>query len=156
MKYTASRNAPQNKTSDTLEVISIGPEVAERPGSEILSAKTFEGAAVVNLQEEDVGKVSHIMIDMQGGQIAYAVVSIGGLLGVGSKLYAIPWAALTFDAQNNRFSLDLDKERLENAPGFDKDHWPSMTDIAWGTGIHDYYGQRNYWLRPSGNQVKTV
>jgi hypothetical protein len=56
--------------------------------------------------------------------------------------------------QNNRLVLDIDKERLENAPGFDKDHWPSMADIAWGTEIHDYYGQRNYWLRPSGKQIQ--
>lgn len=154
MKYTASRNAAQSQNNNILEVISVGPEVADRPGPEILSANTLEGTPVINLQEEDVGTVSHIMIDMPSGQIAYVVISSGGVLGIGSKLHAIPWTALMFDAQNNRFSLDLDKERLENAPGFDKDHWPSMADVAWGTAIHDYYGQRNYWLRPSGKQAQ--
>jgi hypothetical protein len=57
--------------------------------------------------------------------------SFGGVFGIGSKLFAIPWSALTLDADEKRFILDAPKERLENAPGFDKDHWPSMADQDW-------------------------
>ena len=64
---------------------------------------------------------------------------------IGSKLFAVPWSALTMDAAEKRFILDVPKERLENAPGFDKDHWPSMADPTWATELHTYYNVRPYW-----------
>lgn len=59
--------------------------------------------------------------------------------------FAIPWGALTLDASRKCFILDVNKERLENAPGFDKDHWPAMADVTWAQEVHDYYGQQTYW-----------
>jgi hypothetical protein len=85
------------------------------------------------------------MIDVPSGRVAYAVLSSGGFLGIGDKLFAIPWQALTLDTDNECFVLDVDKERLENAPGFDKDHWPSMADQRWASDLHTYYGTRPYW-----------
>ncbi|MEE1919130.1 PRC-barrel domain-containing protein [Pseudomonas asiatica] len=70
----------------------------------------------------------------------YAVLSFGGFLGMGEKLFAVPWGALRLDTVNKRFVLDADKDRLKNVPGFDKDNWPNMSDPTWGKGIHDYYG----------------
>jgi hypothetical protein len=64
---------------------------------------------------------------------------------MGSKLFAIPWHAMTVDETQKCFMLDMDKSRLERAPGFDKDNWPDMTDQTWGLGIHEYYGVRPYW-----------
>jgi len=79
------------------------------------------------------------------GRIAYAVLSFGGFLGMGAKLFAIPWPALALDAGEKRFILGVSKDRLENAPGFDKDHWPSMADPTWAKEVHAYYNVTPYW-----------
>jgi len=63
---------------------------------------------------------------------------------MGNKLFAVPWSALSLDTTNRRFTLDVQKDRLEGAPGFDKDQWPDMSDPAWAKGIHDYYGTKPY------------
>jgi sporulation protein YlmC with PRC-barrel domain len=115
------------------------------PGPRIMAADTLEGDNVVNAQGEDLGEIKDIMIDVPSGRVAYAVLSFGGILGMGDKLFAIPWQALQLDPENHRFILNADKERLKNAPGFDKDHWPSMADHTWATDIHSYYGSRPYW-----------
>ncbi len=108
----------------------------------VMSASTLIGDTVVNAQGEDLGKVEEIMLHIDSGKIAYAVLSFGGFLGIGDKLFAIPWEALTLDEDNHRFILNVDKERLEQAPGFDKDHWPDMADPKWGTEIYRYYGYK--------------
>jgi hypothetical protein len=64
---------------------------------------------------------------------------------MGKKLFAIPWHALTLDAAEKRFVINVSKERLESAPGFDKDHWPSMADPAWASELHAYYDVAPYW-----------
>jgi len=115
------------------------------PGPRIMAADTLEGDNVVNAQGEDLGEIKDIMIDVPSGRVAYAVLSFGGVLGMGDKLFAIPWHALQLDPENHRFILNVDQERLKSAPGFDKDHWPSMADKRWATDIHSYYGSRPYW-----------
>ncbi len=117
----------------------------EGPGPRIMSASTLEGDEVVNRQGEKLGELEEIMIDVTTGRIAYAVLSTGGFLGIGDKLFAVPWRALTLDPENHCFILDVDKQRLEQAPGFDKDHWPTMADQSWAEHVHGYYGQRPYW-----------
>jgi len=115
------------------------------PGPQVMAADTLAGDDVVNAMGEDLGEVKDIMLDVESGRIAYAVLSFGGFLGVGDKLFAIPWNALKLDPENKRFVLDVDKERLKSAPGFDKDRWPSMADQRWATDIHSFYGSRPYW-----------
>jgi hypothetical protein len=85
------------------------------------------------------------MIDLGTGRIAYAVLSFGGFLGMGDKLFAIPWSALTVDTLEKRFILQVDKELLKRAPGFAKEQWPNMADRAWGTQVFKYYGAKPYW-----------
>src|SRR5664280_1371743 len=111
----------------------------------VLAADTLTGDKVVNLQKEDLGKIEHLMIDVETGRVAYAVLSFGGFLGMGNKLFALPWSALKLDEDKKCFVLDIDKKKLENAPGFDKDNWPDMADTTWGTEIFSYYGARPYW-----------
>ena len=118
---------------------------SEGPGPDVMDAASLIGDKVVNATGDDLGKIEAIMLDVNSGHIAYAVLSFGGFLGMGSKLFAIPWSALVLDARHKRFVLDVSKERLESAPGFDKDHWPSMADRAWATGLHDYYEVAPYW-----------
>lgn len=128
--------------------------VPDGPGPEIMAASTLEGDEVINGRAESLGKIKEIMIDVPSGRVAYAVLSSGGLLGIGDKLFAIPWAALTLDVDRKCFMLDVDAERLKAAPGFDKDHWPTMADFRWASEVHAYYGQRNYWLPDDPNEIR--
>jgi sporulation protein YlmC with PRC-barrel domain len=111
----------------------------------VLSASTLAGDHVKNPAGEDLGKVDEIMIDIPSGRVAYAVLSFGGFLGMGNKLFALPWSTLRLDEDKKHFILDVDKKKLENAPGFDKDNWPDMTDTSWGAKIFTYYGAVPYW-----------
>ncbi len=115
------------------------------PGPYVMDAGTLRDDAVVNVSGEDLGQIEAIMLDVTSGRIAYAVLSFGGFLGMGKKLFAIPWHALTLDAAEKRFVINVSKERLESAPGFDKDHWPSMADPAWASELHAYYDVAPYW-----------
>ena len=111
----------------------------------VLSASTLVGDAVRNQAGENLGKVEELMMDLENGRVSYAVLSFGGFLGMGNKLFAIPWDAFTLDTDEHAFVLNVPKERLENAPGFDKDNWPDFADRTWGQTIHSYYGTRPYW-----------
>jgi sporulation protein YlmC with PRC-barrel domain len=111
------------------------------------------GDDVENAQGEDLGKIEDIVFDRHDGRMTYAVLSFGGFLGLGEKYFAIPWNALTTKAgEENTLILNVDKERLKNAPGFDKNHWPNMADRTWGQEIHTYYGTQPYWEREALRQ----
>lgn len=114
------------------------------PGPGLMGANTLDGNDVFNRQDEDLGDIKEIMLDMGTGRVAYAVLSYGGFMGMGDKLFAVPWHALTLDTANKRFVLDVEKDRLDNAPGFDKDQWPDMADTAWAKEVHEYYGVTPY------------
>ncbi|MCK2089178.1 PRC-barrel domain-containing protein [Thauera aromatica] len=121
-----------------------GPATERGPGPHLMGADTLIGNDVYNRQEDDLGEIKEIMLDVHSGRVAYAVLSFGGFLGMGKKLFAVPWSALTLDTEHKRFVLDIDKERLASAPGFDKDHWPDMADPAWTQSIHSYYRTKPY------------
>lgn len=112
------------------------------PGPRLMGADTLIGNNVYNSAEEDLGEIKEIMLDMASGKVSYAVLSFGAFLGMGAKLFAVPWSALKLDTINKRFILDIDKKRLENAPGFDKDDWPDMADETWAKSVHSYYGSQ--------------
>jgi sporulation protein YlmC with PRC-barrel domain len=86
------------------------------------------GAAVTGPDGEKLGSISELMVDSATGAISYAVLAYGGLLGVGEKLFAIPWRSFRIDPVGNRISLDAPQARLEALPGFDKDAWPTGPD----------------------------
>ncbi len=109
------------------------------PGPGLMGADTLNGNNVYNKDGEDLGDIKEFMIDMASGKVAYAVLSFGGLLGMGDKLFAVPWAALTLDTLNKRFTLNIQKDALKDAPGFDKEHWPSMSDSTWASGVQKFY-----------------
>lgn len=126
-------------------IVGVEGRPSHGPGPAIMDASTLEGDTVVNSSGEDLGKIEAIMLDVARGRIAYAVLSFGGFLGMGSKYFAIPWSAFTLDVAQKRFILGVSRDRLENAPGFDKDHWPSMVDATWATEVHAYYDVTPYW-----------
>ena len=111
----------------------------------VLSASTLDGDTVRNSAGEDLGKINDIMIDIPTGRVAYAVLSFGGFLGMGDRLFAIPWSVLKVDEDEKVFILDIDKSVLENAPGFDKNNWPDMSDTTWGAKVFNYYKAEPYW-----------
>jgi len=111
----------------------------------VLGATSLTKDSVRNRNGDDLGSIKEIMIDLPNGRVAYAVLSFGGFLGIGNKLFAIPWEMLTVDEDRQCLVLDVSKKTLENAPGFDKDQWPDMSDPAWGTQVYAYYGRKPYW-----------
>lgn len=113
------------------------------PGPSLMGADTLLGNDVYNSQNESLGTIKEFMIDMGSGQIAYAVLSFGGFMGMGDRLFAVPWQALRLDTVNKRFTLSVSKDKLKNAPGFDKDRWPSMGDTSWASGVHSFYGVKS-------------
>ncbi len=135
-----------------------------KPYRRVLPASTLKGDAVKNRSGEDLGKIDEIMIDVPTGRVAYAVLSFGGFLGMGNKLFAVPWSVLTLDEDRKCFIFDVGKEKLERAPGFDKDNWPDMADSRWGSQIYGYYGVDPYWdlesstaeIPPEGARRKTA
>ena len=110
------------------------------PGPELMGADTLLGNDVYNKDGEDLGDIKEFMIDMSSGKVSYAVLSFGGMLGMGDKLFAVPWSALKLDTENKRFTLDVPKSALKDAPGFDQDRWPAMSDPTWASGVHKFYG----------------
>lgn len=125
---------------------------SEKQFRRVLSAGTLGGDHVRNTAGEDIGKVDEIMIDIPSGRVAYVVVSYGGFLGMGNKLFAVPWSAFTVDEDEKCFILDVDKRTLETAPGFDKDEWPDMSDATWGSEVYRHYGATPYWY----DEAKTL
>jgi sporulation protein YlmC with PRC-barrel domain len=120
-----------------------------------IKASSSIGTNVVNPNGDKLGDIKEIVIDPRSGKVAYAVVSFGGFLSMGAKLFAIPFSALKYNvtkseyAQNeylqNEYVLDVSRERLEAAPGFDPDHWPLMSDESWHRDMHKYYERLPYW-----------
>lgn len=110
----------------------------------VLSSSSLCGNNIKNSQGESLGEIKDFMLDVNTGRVAYAVVSFGGFLGIGDKLFAVPLEAMKLDTDDECFILDTPKERLENAPGFDKDDWPSSANVQWTNSVYEYYDVRPY------------
>lgn len=123
-----------NTLSDT------GSEALRGSGPDLLGINTLIGNNVCNLAGESLGDIKEIMLDIRSGKVSYAVLSFGGFLGMGEKLFAVPWGVMTLDTNNKCFVLNVEKDRLKKAPGFDKDQWPDMASQAWTKEIHSFYG----------------
>ena len=104
-----------------------------------LSASSIIGDRITNHKNEDLGEIEDLMIDTENGIVDYAVLSYGGILGMGNKLFAVPLEALSLNSEDKCFILDADKSYLENAPGFDKDNWPNTSDSEWRLTIRRFY-----------------
>lgn len=106
---------------------------------EFLSATTLIGDDVKNHDNDSLGKLKDIMINTVDGTIAYGVVSGGGTLGIGKKLFAVPWSALSINGEHKNLILDVSKHRLKDAPGFDEDDWPDFADPSFMSNVDGYY-----------------
>ena len=123
------------------------------PGPALMGADTLIGDDVYNHNDEELGDIKEIMLDMRTGQIAYAVLSFGGILGMGDKLFAVPWERLTLDPVNKRFLLNVEKGQLKDAPGFDKNNWPDMGSDAWNQQMEAFYGSGTRYGSMAGSRM---
>ncbi|MFH2063638.1 MAG: PRC-barrel domain-containing protein [Pseudomonadota bacterium] len=112
----------------------------------VVPASKIIGETVVNRQSENVGKIHELVIDAGKNRVVYAVLSFGGFMGMGDKLFAMPWEAFEFSATDKKLILNVDKDKLKAAPGFEKDEkWPNFSDILWGESIYNYYDYAPPW-----------
>ncbi|MDI6853090.1 MAG: PRC-barrel domain-containing protein [Deltaproteobacteria bacterium] len=117
-----------------------------RHSRKTLSASTIMDFNVENSAGESLGTIEDVMVDLDEGCVAYAVLSFGGFLGFGDKLFAIPWSKLTPSPDKDEtFILDVPKEKLQEMQGFDKNNWPDFSDPQWRRQTYDYYGAKHYW-----------
>lgn len=107
----------------------------------VLTAHDIMGDKVVNTQGENLGDIKDLMVDLNKGCIAYAVLDYGGFLGIGDKYFAVPWHAFTVDEDNKQLILNVAKDALKNAPGFDKNNWPMSNDAQYYSSVDQYYNQ---------------
>jgi len=138
----------RGRFDDDAPIVADSIESSDGGSATIVEAATLRGQSVVNTSGEDLGKIEAVMLDVSEGRIAYAVLSSGGFIGIGNKLLAIPWSALTVDEARTRLVLDASKEQLESAPAFERNRWPSMEDRNWANEIHTYYEASPYWDDP--------
>lgn len=141
---------PNPNLSPTRGAGIVGSGVGEGPGPEVMAASSLDDTKVYAADGEHVGEIKAIMIDVQSGRVAYAVLTTGGFLGIGDTLHAIPWNALVMDTDAKCFRLGLTSDRIKDAPGFNKDSWPRMADPQWATTVHQYYGRDPYWTNVRG------
>jgi sporulation protein YlmC with PRC-barrel domain len=111
----------------------------------VYRASQITGMPVMNREREDLGKINDLVLDLQAGEVRYAALSFGGVLGLGDKLFAIPWDALKLrsEADKNFFVLEVDPERLKTAPGFDQENWPNTADPKWHMDIRKHFTSTN-------------
>ena len=114
----------------------------------VLQATSLIGNKILSPNGEELGNLKDLMIDLDEGQVNYAVLSFGGFMGLGDKLFAIPWDALIINPDSQTLILNINKDQLKDAPGFNKDAWPddAQYESGWLIDLYDYYGYTPYWL----------
>lgn len=121
----------------------------DRPASThdavLLGTTSFYGDAVYDVGGRFLGEIEELIVDLPSGRVAYALMAAGGFLGMGRKLFAIPWGAITVDRAYRRCVINTDLERLIDAPGIDGDPLPRMADPGWAMELHVYFGCKPYW-----------
>lgn len=104
-----------------------------------LTATSIIGDKVENMDGEDIGRINNLMININEGTVEYAVVEFGSVLGIGGKLFAVPFSELMVNPDRKIFVLDRDREHLKDMPGFDKEHWPDTNDHRYFSDVNTYW-----------------
>lgn len=110
----------------------------EGSGRRLISADRVQGTPVFDHEDKQIGHIEDVMLDKRTGQVAYAILSHGGILGAGQRFHPIPWSMLRYDLDKNGYVVPLDKARLESAPTLD--HTEIYGDDAWQEVVHSHYG----------------
>jgi sporulation protein YlmC with PRC-barrel domain len=106
---------------------------------EMISSEKVDGTVVYNRDGERLGTIHHFMVGKRDGRVRHAVLSFGGLFGMGERYHPLPWDVLTYDTEKGGYVVDLDKDRLEGAPSYERDKEPAF-DRAYNEQIFGYYG----------------
>lgn len=112
---------------------------ADHTQPEIVKGSKIIGKSVQTMRGKKIGEIEDLAIDEFDGQVRYAVLSFGGILGLGEKYFAIPWEALSLSDNKEHFALAVTERELEKAPGFDKNNWPDFADPLYYATIYDFY-----------------
>jgi sporulation protein YlmC with PRC-barrel domain len=123
--------------------------------TQVLTAHSIMSDKVIDPSGQNLGDIKDLMVDITKGCISYAVLDFGGFLGIGGKYFAVPWQSFTVDEDNKQLILNVSKQRLENAPGFDKDHWPMSNDESYYNRVNSYYGTGTSSTMGSGTTGST-
>ena len=115
----------------------MATEARETAG--LIGSDKVEGTYVYDAHGEHIGSIERVMIDKRSGQVAYAVLSFGGFLGIGTDYYPIPWASLSYDTSLGGYRTNITEEQLKGAPKFSGTSW-DWDDRARGRQVYDYYG----------------
>ena len=113
--------------------------IARDETHDLISSDKVEGTTVYNRQGEKLGTVTSFMVGKRNGRVQYAVLSFGGLFGMGEKFYPLPWDTLTYDTDKGGYMVDIDKDRIEGAPSYDRGNEPTY-DRAYGERVYGHYG----------------
>ncbi|WP_326914873.1 PRC-barrel domain-containing protein [Sphingopyxis chilensis] len=114
-------------------------DIATDETDRLIASNKVEGTAVYNREGEKLGSVYNFMVDKRAGQVEYAVLQFGGLFGIGSDYYPLPWDVLTYDTRQGGYVVALDKAMLEKAPRYSGDAQPAF-DRNYGRDVYGYYG----------------
>lgn len=117
-----------------------GGDVATDETGSLIAASKVNGTAVYNRQGESLGSIYDVMIDKRSGQVAYAVMSFGGFLGIGDSYNPLPWSVLSYDTRQGGYVVDLDRDRLMGAPSYASSDADRMLDRDYARSVDDYYG----------------
>src|SRR5215211_9339774 len=131
---------PERKLREpgSMELDPTGEGVATDETVRLIASNKVEGTAVYNRQGEHLGAVYNFMVDKFTGQVAYAAMSFGGFLGIGESYHPLPWKALTYDTRLEGYVVDIDKDRLANAPSHGREEDPFVDD-EYGAKVDAYY-----------------
>lgn len=113
-------------------------EIAIDETQRLISSSKVEGTRVYDRKGEKLGTVRNFMVDKRSGQAEYAVMEFGGLFGIGSEYYPIPWDMLDYEEEQGGYVVDIDKSRLENAPRYAAED-PTY-DHVYGREVYGYWG----------------
>jgi hypothetical protein len=118
-------------------------DVTVHPNHKLISSEDVEGTKVYSPDRDEIGEIDHLMIDKQSGHVTYAVMSFGGILGMGHSHYPIPWQALKYDVNSEGFVTGITADKLRDAPEFSDDSWGNR---EWESRVHRHYGVDPYWV----------
>jgi PRC-barrel domain len=108
--------------------------------SDLIASDKVEGTAVYNRKGERLGTVYNFMVNKRSGQVAYAVMSFGGFLGIGDSYHPLPWNVLTYDTGLGGYVVDLSREQLQGGPSYSASEMPNWSDQTYTNRINQYYG----------------
>ncbi|MBM1174318.1 PRC-barrel domain-containing protein [Microvirga arabica] len=106
--------------------------------TDLIASNKVEGTAVYNRKGEKLGEVYNFMVGKRSGEVAYAIMSFGGFLGIGQKYHPLPWNALTYDTNKKGYVIDANKERLMGAPNYAAGEEP-FSRPEYGQQVRDYW-----------------